>query len=100
MGRLGNAEHRIVRRGLVGVRWPIRHKQVISAGLLLLLIVIVIHPLFDLPHSRSVAGHGIQLSLPVIGHTSYQMVFTPHVYQWSIGAAHRAISEVFLPLLC
>lgn len=83
----------------MAVCWPTRHKQIVSVGLLFLLIVIVIHPLLDIPNSRLVPGH-VQLSFAVIGYTPPQMVLTPHVCQWSISAPHRTVSKAFSPLLC
>jgi hypothetical protein len=86
----------------VRVYYPIRRQRFISACLLLLLMAIVVHPLFDIPHSRVTPGvHAVQLSLPVIGHASEQPELTIRLHYISLHALpHATHVEAFSPLLC
>jgi hypothetical protein len=86
----------------VAAHYSIRRQKVISGWLLLLLMAIVIHPLFDIPHSRVTPGfHAVQLSLPVVGYTSNQLELTIGVHYTSLRALRpAAIFETFSPLLC
>jgi len=86
----------------VVVHYSTRRQKVISAWLLLLLMAIIAHPLFDIPDSRVTPGfHALHLSLPVVGHPSNQLELTIGMHYTSLHALPLATAvEALSPLLC
>lgn len=79
-----------------------RYRTVISACLLLTILAVVIHPIFDLPNSHlKRPAHDLHLSLPLIGHAPAQspLMFGLTRTSFLITPA-GPLSRTFLPLLC
>jgi hypothetical protein len=81
--------------------WSTRQHQFIAAGLLVLFVIIVIHPFFDLRHFQLKSPvHLAQFSLPVSGHISYRMELRFHAHPSAISVPRLILAEVSSPLLC